>query len=137
LSGLSALAIDDRGRGARLSAFGFARRHVECVVDALQRTVPVPQHEVVMRCALRRQVLRQGLPLAAGREHVKDRVQNLANVHLAPPTAMLGRRDRRLDQRPLGVRQIAGITQAAALRGKTMFRLPHRAPLGKDPGARQ
>src|ERR1700741_4154273 len=64
LSDLGAWAVDDRGRGARFSAFSFARRHVELVVDALQRAVPLPQHEVVIRRALRRQVLRQGLQLS-------------------------------------------------------------------------
>ena len=96
-----------------------------------------PQREVVMRRALRRQVLRQGLPLAASREHVENRVQDLADVDIAPPAAALGRRDHRLHQRPLCVAQIAGITQATAIRRATVFRLPHWAPLGIDSGARQ
>ena len=107
----------------------LARRDVERVVDALQRAVPVPQHEVVMRRALRRQVLRQRLPLAAGRQHVEDRVQNLAHIHVARPAAALGRRDHRLDQRPFGIGQIARIAQAATVGGAAMFRRPHRAPL--------
>ena len=98
-------------------------------MDALQRAVPVPQHEVVVRRALRRQILRQRLPLAAGREHVEDRVQNLAHIHVARSAAAPGRRDQRRDQRPFGVRQITRIAQAAPLGSTAMFRLPHRALL--------
>jgi hypothetical protein len=103
------LAVDDRGCRARLAAFAFARRDLEHVVDALQRAVPVPQHEVVMGRALRRQILRQGLPLAAGREHVEDGVQYLAHIHVTRPAATLGRRDRRLDQRPFGIGQVRSL----------------------------
>src|SRR5215472_12514348 len=101
------------------------------MMDALQRAVPIPQHEVGMRRALWRQILRQRLPLAPRREHVEDRVQNLANIHLAPPAAALGRRDRRLDQRPLGIGQITRVTQATPVSGAAMLRLPHWAPLAK------
>jgi hypothetical protein len=38
------------------------------------------------------------------------------------------RRHHRLDQRPLGVGQIAGISQAAPLRSPPVIRQPHRAP---------
>src|SRR5487761_1226097 len=77
------------------------------------------------------------LPLATRRKHVTDGVQNLANVHLAPAAAALGGRNRRFDQRPLAVAQIARIAQAVAVGGTAVFRLPHRAPLGKDAGARK
>src|SRR3981189_1912905 len=94
-------------------------------MDALQRAVPIPQHEVGMCGAFRRQVLRQRLPLAARREHVEDRVQNLADVHLAPTPTAFGRRYRRFDQRPLAVAQIARVAQAVAVGRTAMFRLPH------------
>src|SRR5260370_24010269 len=115
----------------------LARLDIEGVREALQRAIPLPQHEVGMRRALRRQVLRQGLPLATRRKHVADGVQNLSHVHLAPAAAALGRRNRRRDQRPLAVAQIARITQAVAVRRTAMLWLPHRAPLGKDSGAPQ
>src|SRR5882762_7345920 len=98
---------------------------IERVMDALQRAVPIPQHEVGMCGAFRRQVLRQRLPLAARREHVEDRVQNLADVHLAPTPTAFGRRYRRFDQRPLAVAQIARVAQAVAVGRTAMFRLPH------------
>ena len=71
----------------------------------MRSSVPSQSHsiEIVMHRALRRQVLRQRLPLAAGPQHVEDGVQNLAHVHDRASPATLGRRDQRLDQRPLGI----------------------------------
>src|SRR5438445_385996 len=106
-------------------------------MDALQRAVPIPQHEVGMRGAFRRQILRQRLPLAARREHVEDRVQNLADVHLASTPTVLSRRYRRFDQRPLAVAQITRVAQAVAVRSTAMFRLPHPASLKAESGAGQ
>jgi len=97
LSTLGALAIDDRSRRANLASFALVGLDIERVMDALQRAVPIPQHERRMRGALRRQILRQRLPLAARREHIEDRVQNLADVHLAPTPTAFGWRYRRLD----------------------------------------
>src|SRR5262249_37513532 len=106
-------------------------------MDALQRAVPIPQHEIRMRGALRRQILRQGLPLAACREHIEDRVQNLADVHLAPAPTAFGWRYRRLDQRPLAVAQITRVAQTMAVDSPAVFRLPHSAPLSSDAGAKE
>src|SRR5580700_7140476 len=90
-----------------------------------------------MRGALRRQILRQCLPLAPRREYIEDRVQNLADVHLAPTTTAFGRWYRRFDQRPLAVAQIAWVAQAVPVGSTAMFRLPHLAPLSRDSGARE
>src|SRR5512142_1412123 len=98
-------------------------------MDALQRAVPIPQHEIGMRGAFRRQVLWQRLPLAARREYIEDRVQNFADVHLAPTPAAFGRWYRRFDQRPLAVAQVARVAQAMAVGSTAMFRRPHSAPL--------
>ena len=137
MSRFGALTVDDRGGWARLPAFLFARGDIERVVDALQRTIPIPQHEVRVRRALRRQVLRQRLPLATGRQHVEDGVENLANIHLTPPAAALGRRDHRFDQRPFGIAQIARISQTAPLSGAAMFKFPHLGTPANDSGATQ
>src|SRR5207244_10802988 len=137
LSSLGALAIDDRSRRARLASSALAGLDIERVMDALQRAIPIPQHEVGMRRALRRQILRQRLPLAAGREHIEDRVENFADVHLAPTPTAFSRRDRRFDQRPLAVAQIARVARAMAVGSTAVFRLPHSAPLSSDAGARE
>src|SRR5205823_3436530 len=137
LSTLGALAVDDRSRRARFASFALAGLDVECVMDALQRAVPIPQHEVGMRGALRRQILRQRLPLAARREHIENRVENFADVHLAPTPTAFSRRDRRFDQRPLAVAQITRVARAMAVGSTAVFRLPHSAPLSSDAGARE
>src|SRR5262249_60576893 len=106
-------------------------------MDALQRAVPIPQHEIRMRGALRRQILRQGLPLAACREHIEDRVQNLADVHLAPAPTAFGWRYRRLDQRPLAVAQITRVAQTMAVDSTAGFRPPHSGTLHSEAGAQE
>src|SRR3982074_2456929 len=87
--------------------------------------------------AFRRQFLRQRLPLAARREHIEDRVQNLADIHLAPTPTAFGRRYRRFDQRPFAVAQITRVAQAMPVGSTAVFRLPHSAPLSSDAGARE
>src|SRR5215217_1450501 len=102
-------------------------------VDASQRPVPVPQVEVLPDGAARRQVLRQRLPLTPRPEHIKDRVEDLTNVHCSRAAAALCRTDQRSHQRPFGLRQITLVTQAAPVGGRSMFRLPHEAPPNQVP----
>src|ERR671911_758034 len=63
-------------------------------------------------------------------------LQDLADVHRPRSPTALGRRDQRADQRPLGVSQITLVPQATTVRRRSMFRLPHEAPL-PDSGATQ
>ena len=128
MSGLGALAVNDRGRRARRAPFALARADMERMVDALQRAIPVPQREVAMRGALRRQVLWQGRPLAGRRKLLEDCVENFPDIHIARSAAALGRWNQRAYQRPFGVSQITLIAQAFAIVGTTMFWRPHAAP---------
>ena len=124
-----ALGIDDGHRRARFFSGPLATGKVKRMVDALQRAIPIPQIEIVVGRAFRDKVLGQRVPLAAGREHVKDRVQHFAHINAALAAAALGRRNERLNQRPLRIRQITRITQAAPVCRTAMFGLPHRAPI--------
>src|SRR4051812_48370938 len=74
-----------------------------------------------------------GLPLTPRPEHIKDRVEDLTNVHRSRAAAALGRTDQRSHQRPFGVRQITLVTQAAPVGRRSMFRLPHEAPPNQVP----
>jgi hypothetical protein len=105
-------------------------------MDAFERAIPVPQHEIEMRGALGRQIFRQRLPLAARGEHVEDRVENLAHIDRTLASAAPRGRDQRRYQRPLGVDEIGGITKAAAIGGNAVFGLPHLALL-KESCAKQ
>jgi uncharacterized membrane protein len=82
-----------------------------------------------MRCAFRRQIFRQSLPLAAGHEHIEDSVEVFALVDRPPPSAAPGRRNERSDQHSLGVAQVTRITKAAAAIGKAMFGHENATPL--------
>ena len=114
LRSLGALAVDHRRRWARLAPFPVAYRHIERVVDALERAGPVPWHEDRMcrRPAVRSLGSADFWQPVHG--FIEDPVEHLADVHVARPTAAPRRRDHWLDQRPLRIRQIARVTQAAA-----------------------
>src|SRR5918993_4130562 len=126
---LRSLAVNDRRRRARFSARLLSDLHIERVVDASQRAVPIPQVQVLPDRAARRQVLRKRLPLTARPKHVEDGVQDLADVHRPRSPTALGGRDQRADQRPLSVSQITLVPQATTIRRRAMFWLPHEAPL--------
>ena len=117
-----ALAVDDRRGRAGLFAGKLARLHIERVMDAQQRAVALPFDEVVVHRALGRQVFRQLAPLAAGRQHIEDGVQDLA-----PTSVALGRQVR-FDQRPFIVRHIARIARRAALVVAPVLCSPHASP---------
>ena len=123
-----ALRVDDGEAWAALSARAQARLGGKPVVDAFKRAVPRPQHGVVMNSTLGWQVLRQSAPLAAGRQHIQDPVQNRAHVDLSTPPPVLGRRDQRRHQSPFVVGQIARIAQPFALVEWSIGSRPHRAP---------
>ena len=113
----AALALWWGSRPARL-----ADRDIKRLVDTVQRAIPILKIE--MRRAFRRQIFRQSLPLAAGREHIEDSVEVFALVDRPPPSsAAPGRRNERSDQHPLGVAQVTRITKAAAATGNAG--LPH------------
>ena len=98
------------------------------MVDLLQRPIPRPQLKVAVHRALRRKVLRQVPPLAAGFQHVQQTVDHLPEVHRAPAPTPLARRDERPDQRPLRIRQITRVTQAVPPIPLPTLRCPQGAP---------
>src|SRR2546430_15496 len=85
--------------------------------------------------ALRRQVL-LAAPAIGSRSRAR-RVQNLADINLTPPSTTLRWRNRRLDQRPFGIGQMAWITQTAPIGSAAVFGLPHLATPSLDAGARE
>jgi len=103
-----ALAIDDASRWARFTIHVFATLHVERVMNAIQRAVPVPKVEITKQRALRRQVFGNITPLASRAQHIHEAVHDFPRLNGALASAAFGRRDQGLDVRPLIVRQIAG-----------------------------
>jgi hypothetical protein len=92
------LEVDDRVTRARLSPSRLADRDIKRLMDTVQRAIPIPQLKIEMRRAFRRQIFRQSLPLAAGREHIEDSVEDFALVDRPPPSAAPGRRNERSNQ---------------------------------------
>jgi hypothetical protein len=86
------LEVDDRVTLARLSPSRLADRDIKRLMDTtVQSAIPIPQLKIQMRRAFRRQIFRQSLPLAAGREHIEDSVEDFALVDRPPPSAAPGR----------------------------------------------
>ncbi len=129
---LGALAVNDRRRRARFAPFLIAHRDIELVMNALQRSIPIPQHEIVMDRTLGWQVLGQGAPLAARPQHVENAVEHLTHVHIPPPPATASRRNFRLDQRPLAVGEVACIAKTVTLCRRAVLRCPHGCSHGAN-----
>jgi len=75
-------------------------------VNALPRTIEPEAAVVVVHRAPRRKFARQHPPRATGAVEVEDAVDHAAHVDAAMPSAGLGRRDHRRDERPLFVREV-------------------------------
>jgi hypothetical protein len=84
-------------------------------VDATEHAVAAPFPEVVVDRGVRRKVLRQLPPLAAGAIDVANGVENLAHVGGATASTWTRRREHRLDDGPLLVADVAWIATAARL----------------------
>ena len=106
------------------------------MMDAVQDAVTRPFPEIVVDGRARRKVLRQLAPLAAGPQHVADRVHGLAHVGFALAPARARRRDHRLDELPFRIRQIARITSCPRLVQLARLFCPH-GNLHADSVARQ
>ena len=111
---LDALTIDHRGAWAGLAPFDLARSHHQQVIDRLPQAAIAPDAEIVLNRRERREILGQHSPLATTCCQIEDRVQNLAQVGAAPPAVRFRGRQQRFDQSPLGIAQIAWITQLQA-----------------------
>jgi hypothetical protein len=102
-------------------------------MDATEHAVAAPFPEVVVDRGVRREILRQLPPLAAGAIDVANGVENLAHVGRAAASACARRREHRLDDGPLLVAEVAGIATAARLVRLAMIVSPHGSPLIRLP----
>jgi hypothetical protein len=94
---LEALAVDD-GRCRTSFAIGlFTAQHVKRVVQLIERAVILPAAEIAVHRAAWRQVFWEGVPLAAGAQHIHQPIHHRALVHTALVAASPGARDLRPD----------------------------------------
>ena len=108
-SAFHTLAVDNRCSGARLSGNRLTAFHIELMMDEIERAIPTPKVEIIVQCRARRQVLRDGSPLTAGRQNVHEAVHHLTHDHRALVATTLARRDQGFDQIPFVVCQVARI----------------------------
>ena len=80
-----ALAVDDRGRRAVVSASLLPASDVERMMDAFESTIMAPAAEIVVHRAARRQVLWQRRPLATCAENSPLTISRITTVRLLPP----------------------------------------------------
>src|SRR5271163_965472 len=101
LGALDRLGVEAGGAGGCLPACLRADVFPERVNDFLPGAVFLPSNEVIPAGALGDQIVRQIVPLTARAGLIHQRVDHLAQVHLAWSTARLGCRKKILDQLPL------------------------------------
>ena len=119
VGGPDRLRVDQRGAGLGVAAVGLTDMVPEGVMEPPDRAVVVPPGEVPVHRGPRREVLRQLPPGAACPHHVEDRVHDPASWVLLPPAAFRPhpcRRQQRLDQLPLFIRQIRRIAPTSHMR---------------------
>ena len=97
-------------------------------MDAIQRAIPVPQAEVIMHGASGRQVLGKVAPLAAGTQNIHHAIDHRADTDAPFAATSLGRRNKRLDQRPFLIGQVARIAQLVAVVAGAVLGSLHGAP---------
>ena len=105
--------------------FAFSALHVERVMDALQRSVPTPEIEIVEQRAARRKVFRDRSPLTTRAQNVHQPIDHVAHDNRPLAAAPLARRNEPLDKRPFLVGQIARVTQLVAVVAGAIFGRPH------------
>ena len=104
-------------------------------MDAVQRAVLVPSAKIIVHRAARRQVLRQRSPLAASAENIHDSIDHAPLVHRPLVAARLRSRDQWRNERPLRVRQVARVSQLAAVILTAILLRPHPpAPANRPAG---
>src|SRR5271154_4988737 len=123
-----ALGVDDRRGRAGLPRVLLATLHIQRVMYPLQRAVIGPSDEIIVDCALWRQVFWNSAPLTPSAEQVHYPVRHLAYVDPAPVAAGSGRRNHRPDLAPLRFAQIAFVAQMAAVIAASVLSGPHTVP---------
>src|SRR5262249_26066741 len=113
--GPNRLAVERGSTGRWRSPCLDPSQRAEDIEDLLPSPIHVPPLEVVVDGLPRGQMVGQCPPGTPFPGMVEQRVDNLAQIDFAGPTrptAPLDARQQRLDQRPLLVRQVAGISFA-------------------------
>lgn len=106
LGTLGALAVDDRSPGLRLSSFDEAEIFAQMGVKLVPQAIALPEPEVVIDRAPRREVFGQVPPLAAGLDQVENRVEQFPEGMFAATALLAGLGETIVDESPLSVGNI-------------------------------
>ena len=104
------MRVNDGGCWACFAANRFPTLHVEFVMNAIKRAVPVPQIKITMHRRARRSVFGHRPPLATGGQNVHHIIDHVSDVDRAFVAAAFGRRDQEFNGLPLLVGEVARIT---------------------------
>ena len=111
----SALAVDDGGRRLGLASEFAPRLPDQSADDPVPAAGVAPSIEIALDRRVRRELAWQSAPLAAGRQNVQNRLDNLAQIDFPRPSQSAPRRQPPGDQRPLRIGHVACIAQSVAL----------------------
>jgi len=80
------------------------------MVDAIERAVPFPQHQIFVNGAPRRKILGQHAPLTPRGQHVEDRIDHPSEVHRALSSGALRWWDQRFNEQPFRIRHVTQVS---------------------------
>src|ERR1700733_11093789 len=112
--GRSTLAVDDGGRRGNVAPQHLAGTRHQPGVEPTPGAVVAPAVEIALHRRTRWEVGRQGAPLAAGGQNIKDRIDDHAQIAGPRPAKPSRRRQKGFDRSPLTVRRVTCVAQALA-----------------------
>jgi hypothetical protein len=103
--------------GDWLPANRFAALYIELMMYEIERAIPTPRAEIIVRRRARRQVFRDRPPLTTGGENIDEAVtiSRMITVRLSPP------RLQRFDQFPFVVAEVARIADGCRASHRTVM----------------
>jgi hypothetical protein len=107
LSGPDRLTVDNARRRAGLSTRRVAGLQQQFEIDPLQHAGAAPSIEIMLHRRIGRKLTRQLPPLAAGPHHIEQHIDHGAHFRLWWPSQAAAPRQSRLDDRPVGVVEVA------------------------------
>ena len=107
--GVHRLAIDAGGGSGRIGFLGAADFGTKGIVNAFPCAILLPRLEVAPDGAFGRKILGQVSPGATGSQDVENGIHDITHVRCARSSASGSRGQKWFDQRPLGIRHVAGV----------------------------
>src|SRR5918993_4629939 len=127
LSGLDRLTVDDRRTRLRRPADRTAVALPQSLVHVLPGAILAPLGVVVEDSSPRRILVRQQPPLRSGAQQIEDGVDDAPQRIGLSPSGRMAAGDERLEQRPFGLIEIAGVRTDSHGTGSSNVKQPASA----------